>query len=355
MRIGLIGRADFTGLGIQTHEFYKHMHPHKTLVVDLQHLNQQQNDLSRYPGSPILRYTPYPDTLTSDPIAVSAINDFLDDLDIVFTCETPYDYHLFREARRRGVATVLQYNFELFDHIPEPRLPQPDLFMAPSLWRYVDVKFKNKIFLPVPVDRTRFRPSIRSHAKTFVHVGGTPAMEDRNGTQLVLDAWPHVKHDATLRIYTQISRYRVRDPRVDMRRGIVMDQSEFYDADVMIMPRKFGGLCLPLNEALSCAMPVVMSDLSPQNEFLPDQTLVPAKHVKGVMAKTMIDVYECNPQELAAKVDELFESELIPTLSQRSDRIAGQISWERMAPMYERAFECVVAGVVPPQEFHWED
>lgn len=355
MRIGLIARADFTGLGVQTHEFYKHMHPHKTLVVDLAHLNRQKNDLGRYPGSPVLKYTPYPDTQTSDPVAVRMMNEFLDDLDIVFTCETPYDYHLFREARKRGVKTVLQYNFELLDHLPEPRLPMPDLFAAPSLWRFRDVKFGNKVFLPVPVDRERFAPRIRTEAKTFVHVGGTPAMEDRNGTQAVIDAWSRVRGDTKLVVYTQMSNYRVKDRRIDLRRGVVPDQVDFYrDADVMVMPRRFGGLCLPLNEALSCGLPVVMTDLEPQNEFLPDETLMPTVWSKEIMAKTKIDVYSTMPSEIAKVVNRLAEDPaLVERMSKESDDIASMISWERLAPMYLRTFEAVVAGEHPKQEFHW--
>ncbi len=355
MRIGLIARADFTGLGVQTHEFYKNMHPHKTLVVDLSHLNRQRNDLSRYPGAPVLKYTPYPDTRTSDPVAIEMMNEFLDDLDIVFTCETPYDYHLFKEARLRGVKTVLQYNFELLDHLPEPRLPQPDLFAAPSMWRYNDVKFGNKVFLPVPVDRERFTPRIRTEAKTFVHVGGTPAMEDRNGTQLVLDAWPMVAGDARLIVHTQMSNYRVRDRRVEIRRGVVNDQMDFYrDADVMVMPRRFGGLCLPLNEALSCALPVVMTDLEPQNEFLPDELLVPTVESKSVMAKTQIGVHSASPQDIAAVVQGLYEDpDRVGRYSRWSGEVGEMISWKNLAPVYQRTFEAVVAGEHPKQEFHW--
>ena len=38
MRLGLIARCDQSGLGVQTHEFYRHMQPDKTLVIDVGHL-----------------------------------------------------------------------------------------------------------------------------------------------------------------------------------------------------------------------------------------------------------------------------------------------------------------------------
>lgn len=355
MRIGLIARADYTGLGIQTFDFYRHMNPDKVLIVDLHHLNGQQNDLGRYPGASILRYTPYPNTTQSHPDAVSAINSFLDDLDIVFTCETPYDYHLFREARARGVKTVLQYNFELMDHVLEPDLPRPDLFMAPSMWRFHDVPLANKVFCPVPVDRQRFAPVIRTQADTFVHVGGTPALEDRNGTDAVLRAWPMIKSDVRLIVYTQMGQYHTSDPRVTIRRGTIPDQHEFYSAgDVLLMPRKFGGLCLPLNEALSSAMPVVMTDLEPQNAFLPSACLIPTWHSKQVMTKMMIDVYEPHLANLAAKVDELATNPgLVRDLSEHNHQLADRISWEALTPVYNRIFEATLSGSVPSQEFVW--
>ncbi|MGW8178315.1 MAG: hypothetical protein ACWGQW_06055 [bacterium] len=51
MRVGLIARADKTGLGIQTYEFYKQMNPDKVMVVDLSHCSGQSPDMSLYPDA----------------------------------------------------------------------------------------------------------------------------------------------------------------------------------------------------------------------------------------------------------------------------------------------------------------
>lgn len=355
VRIGLVARADYTGLGIQTHDFYRHMTPDKTLVVDLHHLNGQTNDMSRYPGAQVLSYTPYPDTRRSHPDAIRAFRDFLKDIDVVFTCETPYDYFLFEEAQRRGVKTVLQYNFELLDHVSEPDLPRPDLFMAPSLWRYDEIAFPNKVFVPVPVDRSRFPARPKTEARVFVHPGGNPAMEDRNGTQVLLDAWRMVKSDVSLVCYTQWGAYAAPDSRVKIRRGTVPDQAQFYDgADVFVMPRKFGGLCLPLNEALSSALPAVMTDLDPQRAFLDPRLLVPTWHSRQAMAKCPIDIYEPHADALANKIDLLASNpDLVAESSAHSEAVAERISWERLAPLYRDVFESVVEGKTPQQEFSW--
>lgn len=354
MRIGLIARADYTGLGMQTHGFYRHMNPAKTLVIDLHHLNGQQNDRDRYPDAEWVRYTPYPEPTSGHPETRRIIDRFLDDLDIVFTCETVYDYHLIHEARRRGIKTVLQYNFEFLDHIRDSTLAAPDLFMAPSLWRYDDLKFKNKCFLPAPVDRQDFPFARRNEARTFLHVAGTPALEDRNGTDALVEAWAHVQSDSCLVIRSQ-KHIQSRDDRILVTKGLTKNHQDLYGiGDVFLMPRKFGGLCLPMNEALSCGMPVIMTDISPQGDFLPPAALVPATLSKEVMTKCMIDVYEPDREALAAKVDELAgDPALVRSLSSQSGVLGDALSWERLAPVYREVFATVLGGGIPMNPFTW--
>ena len=100
MRLGLIARADNTGLGHQTWELYRHLNPHKTLVVDISHLKGNQLFPERYPDAKVVKGFP-----TVDDFA-----EFLDDLDVVFTCEIPYGYVLFELAEDMGVKTNLQCN-----------------------------------------------------------------------------------------------------------------------------------------------------------------------------------------------------------------------------------------------------
>ena len=283
------------------------------------------------------------------------MDSFLEDLDVVFTCETVYDYYLIKKARERGIKVVLQYNFELLDHVREPKLPRPDLFMAPSLWRYDDVKIGPKVFLPVPVDREKIKPVPRTSANTFLHVGGNPAMEDRNGTQVTMDAWNWVKSGAKLIVRSQTGHYKSQNPNVTIKRGSIPNYADLYtQGDVFILPRKFGGLCLPLNEALSAAMPIIMTDLEPQNEFLPREVLIPAGKAKEVMTKMMIDVFEPNKGTIAETVDMLHGSpELVQDLSERSNTVADMISWDTLRPLYEDTFAQVVEGRQVEQMFSW--
>ena len=80
MRLGMIARADNSGLGIQTYEFARHMKPQKTLVINVGHLANttshcnKSTHLDRFPGSIVHRgWEPSAKTIAT----------FLDGLDVV--------------------------------------------------------------------------------------------------------------------------------------------------------------------------------------------------------------------------------------------------------------------------------
>lgn len=354
IRIGLIARADRTGLGAQTHDFFRHMNPAKVLVVNLEHLNGQKVDPTMYPGAPILRWTPYPAVREGAFEMREVFNEFLNNLDLVVTAETPYDYYLFSEARRRGIKTVLQYNFELLDNLSNPSAEVPDLFMAPSRWRYDDVPFANKCFIPVPVDTVRFPFTHRKEAGTFFHPGGVPALEDRNGTNSVMGCWPHVKSDSRLIVRTPRS-VQHSDSRVEIQSGLVDRHEDLYHGgDTFVMPRKYAGLCLPLNEAIALGMPVIMTELSPQDQFLHPASLVPTTpYIKTVFTKTWVHVHEVDQLKLAAKIDQFADSpDLVSEVSAWSGELGRVLSWDNMKPIYDATFESLLDGQVP-KSFVW--
>ena len=344
MRIGLVARADCTGLAVQTYEFWRHMQPSKTLVITINGTSPPPHDM--YPGA-VAYQSPYPDL---NPHPDGVIESFLDDLDLVFTCETPYNYWLYQRARERGVKTVQQFNFEYLDHVANPHIHKPDLFAAPSMWRWADVPFPNKVYLPVPVARDRLPFRHRTELRTLLHVGGVPVTHDRNGTQRVIEAMRLLPDDVPvkLRLRTQSDVFvkeRYRD-RIEVVHEIVPDYWSLYgDEDAMILPRKFGGLCLPFNEASSCGMPVLTTAVDPQVRFFPPPALVPARRVGEFHVRNRINLYDAEPQELADRITYLHRNpHVMAALSLAADRYADSISWERLKPVYEKTFERLCNG-----------
>lgn len=361
LRIGLIARADVTGLGIQTRDFYRHMKPDHVMIVDLSHLSGRPINPSWYPDADsVVKYVPYPETpvlKNPDPDTKRAIDVMLQQVDLVFTCETVYDYYLIHAAQKKGVKVVLQYNFELLDHIHNMGLPQPDVFMAPSMWRFDDVPFGQKVFVPVPVDSGVFKPQVWDSPviKNWIHPGGNPVMEDRNGTLVAMEAFHHTKSDARLTVTTPQKQLTSNHRKVTVKRGLAKEpQDNYVGHDGFIFPRKFGGLCLPLNEAMSLGMPCLMTGISPQGEFLPGEALVSAAPHHVVYTKTNITVHEPDAVEVASVIDRLAEDEdLVASLRERTSALGEKISWEKMIPHYDDVFEVICSGHIPQQRFTW--
>jgi glycosyltransferase involved in cell wall biosynthesis len=61
-----------------------------------------------------------------------------------------------------------------------------------------------------------------------------------------------------------------RDRRIIWDHCAPEEQQTLYEGfDALIMPRRYGGLCLPMNEALTSGLPVIMSDTSQQRRSPP--------------------------------------------------------------------------------------
>ena len=331
MRLGLIARMDKTGLGYQTKAFYDHLKPHKTMVLDISASNGNvEQHRGWYQDAYFIQGFPTKDQ----------IQRFLMDLDIVFTCETPYNYELYTIAKAMGVKTVNQYNPEFFDYF-KYNYPTPDLLIAPSMWLFQEVdnwckqnKVKHK-YIHLPVDRDVFKYRPRTSPRTM-HIAGKPAAHDRNGTWEYMHSVPNgIVVTQSEDLAKQIrQRYRM----CNVFTGIANPQNMYEFADVLVLPRKYGGNCLPMNEALSCGMPVIMPDISPNNQFLPKEWLVPAQITGSFIPRVKVDLYTCNPQDLKAKIDEIRTWNMLEE-SEKANEIAERISWRNMKQVYLDAFQ----------------
>jgi glycosyltransferase involved in cell wall biosynthesis len=106
----------------------------------------------------------------------------------------------------------------------------------------------------------------------------------------------------------------------------------------LIMPRRFGGLCLPVNEALGAGMPVVMTDINPNNTWLPQEWLVPTHHAGEFTAKQRISSHRADPQELANTITRLTEPQFYDTAVKKAARLRDRYSWASMKPRYMQVF-----------------
>lgn len=346
MKLGLIARGDNTGLGHQTKMYFDWLKPAKTLLIDFSEVNKQMGKdtkfyPTRFPGARICGGYP----------TIEDLEWLLAGIDVVFTAETPYNHELFDLARQRGVKSVLHYNFEFLGNLQDD-LPFPDLLLAPSMWRVEEVQKLAKehgvrwAYLPLGVDRQMFPFRHRNKAETFVHCGGIPAHKDRNGTLILLDALKYVTQPMEVKIFTQgkLPRPSIADcVKLEVIEGEIDDNKAFYDGDVFVFPRKYGGQSLPLNEALSSGLAVLMSDCLPHSSFLHPASLLPCRDGETIRAKAVIDVYEADPRILAQRMDDLVRNpELVSELSRHSDKLAQNIDWHTLVDRYDELFHGIL-------------
>lgn len=364
MRLGLIARADNSGLGIQTWEFYKHMKPAETLLVDISKLNRNRQYYNRYL-----------DNLTQIAIGIptpTEIEHFLNDVDVVFIAEAAYNPLLYTMAREKGVKTAVQYNYEFMDWLVNPDYPKPDMLIAPSKWHYKDVQNwcdangVQHVYLHCPVNRQLLVKRDIRQARNFLHVAGRSAAHDRNGTEIVIQAAKYLKTEAKITVHFQgeqglphqathtVGHYQamaksegVLDKNLFIRQQEYDNYPDIYHGfDVMVLPRRYGGNCLPMNEALSCGMPVIMPNISPNYELLPGNWLVPAHETTTFTPRTEVQLHTISPMMLAQKIDYFYNMSESAMWYENlhADKISSSISWETLGPKYTYILEKLCAS-----------
>lgn len=336
-KIGLFGaRTCNSGLGTQTLELAKNIKFDKIAVIDISEIDNKKvykdrfNDLSNEVT-----------TIKGFPTDKQCY-EFLKGLNVVYCVEIPYNYNLFRIAKILKVKTILNYNYEFLDYLNQENLPLPDVLLSPSTWHLNNVinKFGNRckvVHIPFPVSKIEKTP--KTKAKTFVHVAGYQLYEDRNGTDALLEAVQHIKaQDIKIIIYSQHKLNKaINDKRLEIKEMNLDNYQDLYkNGDVLILPRRYGGQSLQLNEAMASGMIPIMTNMKPQNEFLDEKCLIKHLNFKKIMTRTNIDCAIINPKEIAEKIDEMAnmkQTELM-LLQRKCHDYIDLISWDNLKNKY---------------------
>jgi len=308
MRLGIIARSDNTGLGYQTKQLTDMLKPSKVMLIDFSPHNNNEQHPEWYKDYEVVNVLGIP--------TIRDIEKFLKDLDVVFSCETFYNNDEFiLTAKEKGIKTILQYNYELFGNLSKKNMALPDVLISPSLWKIENVqsKFGKKakvIYLPPPTDPKIFENAksinIKNKHNKILHIAGKKAAMDRNGTNSVIEMLKYSKADYQLTIRTQTNLgIEINDNRVTIDYQNIANREDMYlGFDAMVLPRRYAGLCLPMNESLFSALPVFMTNIEPNNKVLPEEWLIDSNFITEFKTKTMIDVYGADPKHFAQIIDE---------------------------------------------------
>jgi glycosyltransferase involved in cell wall biosynthesis len=349
-RLGLLAYATDTGVGHLTRAVQRHLRPVRTMVVVDARTSRPAHP-EWYPGEIVVHGRP------DD----GSVDRFLDGLDAVFVCESPLNYRLFSRARERGVRTVLQFMYEFLDYLaPQAgaaELPLPDVLAAPSPWlvdELPDHLSDRVVHLPVPIDLDELPQREIVRARHFFHVAGRPARRDRNGTLDFIAAARLAalqRDDLTFTVSCQrptpAIEAALRDGPVRLA-GHLPDRRDLYrEGDVLVLPRRYGGLCLPAQEAVGCGIPVLMTDVEPNRSWLPASWLVQARWQRERVFVWSVEVEACrvHVEALADRMLEIAgDDERARTMHAEARAIARSASWDVLRPRYE----AVLAGACAP-------
>lgn len=286
MKLGVIARADDRGLGNQTWEVVRHLRPDRVLVVRSPSSERQgfAPHLDRFPGATVV--TDHAGVLDRD-----TVMGWLDGLDVVYSAECLYDVRLADWANLLGVATVIHGNPEF--HRPDD--VEPTVWWSATDWRLEHMPEGTRVVpMPVPLDRW---PTVDPYASRVLHIGGRPASGDRNGTEIVLEV-AALLPEMQFTITTQGEQFGSNLPNVTYVRHSGDYWRMYDDHAVLLLPRRYAGLCLPVIEACGAGLAPVMLDMVP-NRSWPCEFVEALRHANVRTPAGTIQAMRGDPAQLA--------------------------------------------------------
>lgn len=322
------------------------MHPDRIMVVDVGALARGfEVDYGRYPGADVVRFDP-------PSLPEAQMRAWFRTLDVCFAVETFYGPEVPRWAHEEGCATVIQPNPEF---CPPEVSPFVTRWWAPTPWRLSHLPPGTKV-VPVPVadDRFPFAPPEWTGTLRVLHVAGHAAAADRNGTQLFIEAIRRMQGPVSVRIVSQDDKLRLPRMRtgipIEVVTGGVANYWDLYrDADVLVLPRRYGGLCLPAQEAMASGLALVMSDAEPQRYIWPGVYVRSATGIPRLMCPGgKLPLTAARPEAIAQVVNELAcDPKRLRRQQEASVAWAEAHRWSVLRPLYEEGLAEAVGGLHP--------
>ncbi len=296
--LGLIARADNSGLGNMSWELARHIRFDQIQVVS-------NGRYKRY----LDRFYNLVDRLTTD---------------VTVAIETPYQSQFWHG--RKVLIPMYECSHPGFVKIA-------DKVISVSL---LDKKiYPDSTFLPWPIALDRIKYKKRGKLKTLIHNAGHGGLGGRNGTQELIEAMGLVKSSVKLVINSQVP-FEVSNPNIEIR---VQDLENYWEVwgegDAFIFPEKFNGLSLPIQEAMAAGYPIISTNRFPFNAYLPKDILIPpAGFVTQQIARTF-EAAVLRPQDIAETIDRLAGKNL-GVYSEKMHWLSELYSWKKLKIKWER-------------------
>jgi glycosyltransferase involved in cell wall biosynthesis len=330
MRLGMVVRDDNGGLGNLTHDAWRRLRPDVTVIVQVRPCRGEP-----HPGRFEEAWTK---TVTMpNPMTRRDWRKVADLADVWWSAETWYCPEAEATIREAGSRSVLYAMPELFAGSD-----------ADAIWNPTDY------LMGAMPDRTRVVPmpcappdrwDPRTRVRRVLHLSGG-AQYDRNGTGLLLEALRRVRepcevllHQPDTLHWSSARELRGLPSHVEVRvtRDYVTGMSSLYRwADLLLLPRRYAGLCLPAFEAFGHGLPVMMPNVEPQSGW----PIVPVDAVRERPARMRggkVPMWSVDPVVLARRLDGVLSAD-VTWVVRESERVrawAEAHSWERLLPVWQ--------------------
>lgn len=295
MTLGMVVRDDNGGLGNLTLDAFTNLRPDVTVVV--------QSRPCRGEPHPSLFEEPWTKTVhVSNPITPQQWEQIAPLADVWWTAETWYCDQAETILNDAGCRSVLYAMPELFRGSQATEVWNPTPYLT-DRDRLGDV-------MPWPCNPPE-KWQTKTKISRILHVS-SGAAQDRNGTHIFMEALRHVTSPVEVMLHDPDKMVAPKQwggmpPNVGLRctHEYVESLQTFYRwADLLVLPRRYAGLCLPALEAFGYGCLVMMPDVDPQVNWpivgVPAQRVRPINLIGGKIPK-----WEVNPMVLADRIDKI--------------------------------------------------
>lgn len=332
MRLGLVGWASDTGVGMELRDALRYLPVAATFYLE-------------HPGKP--KSADFKgETVSYD--LVRKMSEFLEtsQVDTILTWETPGSWEFPALWEARGIRWFCVAHYDWF--APKQltawkaaRILTPFSLAALGLKMIYGL---DSTVLQVPVDLERLPFQQRKKAERFVTVYGHGGPGDRRSITQIMETWKLLGEQAPpllVRAQKAIKELEEGLPStVTVHFENLARASDLYaESDVAILPSKYEGVGLSLMEAQACGLPVITTDMEPMRSIAPDYL------VSGVVGKLEIMqdhwVATCTPSQtaLAARILEIYRKDISEASQNARLRIQEKYSWSALKEEWIKVLE----------------
>lgn len=324
MKLGLVGWASDTGVGMELRDASLHLPAEEAFI--LKHPNRP------FSGRIDL---PIPSFVSEGWEPVREMERWLGDVkpDTILTWETPGDWRFPDLWKSKGIRWVSVIHYDWFDPAHKYDYQKADL-ISPNLQCRDGLRGiygLESTVLPIPVALERLPFKERRYAHRFVTVYGQGGPFDRRSIREIVEAWRgmFMAFPLTIRAQKQPTEFTGKCPEIislDLK-NYEKTSHLYEEQDIAVLPSKFEGVGLSLLEAQALGLPTITTDFEPMKTLAPDLLVKSSPSSVEIMVGHKIPAAYPLVKDLCRVVEEISGKDIRDLSRIARKRIEDHYSW----------------------------